>query len=71
MSTPHWCVYGALMYASIAMTEAMTEGSTAVWRPQRTPKEPRESFWKNLLMCWVIIEEWKGATWKRRSGKIQ
>lgn len=64
-------MYGALTYASVAMTEAMTEGSAAVWRPQRTPKEPREASWKNLLMCWFIMEEWTAATWKGRSGKIQ
>lgn len=46
MSTTHGCIYGALRYMPTAETSAMTEGSTAVWRPQRTPEQPEEVLWK-------------------------
>lgn len=50
MFTRHGCLYGTLMYMPTVEASAVTEGSTIVQRPQRTPENSEKALWKNLLM---------------------
>lgn len=59
MFTRHGCLYGALMYMPTVETSSVTEGSTIVWRSQRTPENSEKALWKNFLMGWILTEKWK------------